>query len=46
VSFGIPKKIKRLVKMTIEGAQAKVTLDGKISNPFIIGIGVRKGGGL
>jgi sorting nexin-29 len=45
VSFGIPKKIERLVKMTIERAQAKVIVDGKISNPFFIGIGVRQGDG-
>jgi len=42
-SFGIPKKIERLVKMTLEGAQAKVIVDGKISNPFVIGRGVRQG---
>jgi sorting nexin-29 len=29
VSFVIPRKIKRLVKMTLEGAQAKVIVDGK-----------------
>jgi hypothetical protein len=44
VSFGIPKKIG-LMKMTLEGAQAKVIVDGKISNPFVIGIGVRQGDG-
>jgi hypothetical protein len=32
--------------MTIEGAQAKVTVDGKISNSFMIGVGVRQGDGL
>jgi len=42
-SFGIPKKIERLVKMILEGAQARVTVDGKISNPFVIGREVRKG---
>ena len=46
VIFGIPKKIERLVKMTLEGAQAKVIMDGKISNPFAIGSGVRQGDGL
>jgi len=45
-SFGIPKKIERLVKMTLEGAQAKVIVDGKISNPFVISRGVRQGDGL
>jgi hypothetical protein len=45
VSFQIPKKIERLVKMTL-GAQAKVTVDGKISNPYVICIGVRQGDGL
>jgi len=46
VSFGIPKKIERLVKMTLERAQAKVIVDGKISTPFGISIGVRQGDGL
>jgi sorting nexin-29 len=46
VSFGIPRKIERLVKMTLEGAQAKVIVDGKISTPFIIYMGVRQGDGL
>jgi len=32
--------------MTLEGAQATVIVDGKISNPFIIGRGVRQGDGL
>ena len=41
VSFGIPRKIERLVKMTLEGAQVKVIVDGKISATFIIGKGVR-----
>jgi hypothetical protein len=34
------------MKMTLEGAQAKVIADGKISNPFFIGIGDRQGDGL
>jgi sorting nexin-29 len=46
VSFGIPRKIERLIKMTLEGAQAKVIVDGKISNTFFIDIGVRQGDGL
>ena len=33
-SFGIPRKIERLIKMTLEGAQGKVIVDGIISNPF------------
>jgi len=44
--FGIPKKIEWLVKMTLEGAEAKVIEDGKISNPFVISRGVRQGDGL
>ena len=44
--FEIPRKIERLVKMTLEGAQAKVIVDGKISNPFAIGRGIRQGDGL
>jgi hypothetical protein len=32
--------------MTLGGAQAKVIVDGKISNPFIINMGVRQGDGL
>jgi hypothetical protein len=31
------------VKITLEGAQAKVIVDGKISTPFVISIGVRQG---
>jgi sorting nexin-29 len=46
VSFGIPKKIERLVKMTPERAQAKVMVDGKISTSFGISIGVRQGDAL
>ena len=46
MSFAIPKKIDRPVKMTLEGAQAEVIVDGKISNPFDIGIRVRQGDGL
>jgi hypothetical protein len=46
VSFGIRRKIERLMKMTLEGAQAKVIVDGKISAPFVIGKGVRQGDGL
>jgi len=45
-SFGIPKKVEQLVKMTLERAQGKVTVDGKISNPFVTGRGVRQGDGL
>jgi len=36
----------KLVKITLEGAQAKVTVDGKISAPFTIDKGVRQGDGL
>ena len=43
MSFGIPRKIERLVNMTLEGVQAKVMVDGKISNPFVIDMGVRQG---
>jgi hypothetical protein len=32
--------------MTLEGAKAKVIVDGNISNPFVIGTGVRKRDGL
>jgi sorting nexin-29 len=46
VSFGIPRKIDRLVKMTLEGTQAKVIVDGKISAPFTIDKGVRQRDGL
>ena len=46
MSFGIPKKIERLMKMTLEGAEAKVLVDGKISTPFGISIEVRQGDGL
>jgi hypothetical protein len=43
--LGHPKK-RRVLKMTLEGAQAKVIVDGKISTLFGIGIGVRQGDGL
>jgi hypothetical protein len=46
VSFRITKKIERLVKMALEGAQAKVIVDGKISTPFDMSIGVRQGDGV
>jgi hypothetical protein len=46
VSFGIPKKIEQLVKMTIQGAQAEVIVDGKIINLIVINIGFRQGDGL
>jgi hypothetical protein len=46
VSFGIHKKIEGLLKMTLEGAQAKVIVDGKIITPFGISIGVMQGDGL
>ena len=42
VSFGILRKIERLVKMTLEGSQAKVIVDGKISAPFTVDKGVRQ----
>jgi len=32
--------------MTLEGAQGKVIVNGKISNPFVISGGVRQGAGL
>jgi len=34
------------MKMTLQGAQGKVIVDGKISNPFVISRGVRQGDGL
>jgi hypothetical protein len=34
------------MKMTLQGAQAKVIVDGKISNRYVIGTGVRQGDGL
>ncbi|GFG38951.1 hypothetical protein Cfor_12556 [Coptotermes formosanus] len=46
ISFEIPKKIERLVKVTLEGALARVIADGKVSTPFGISIGVRQGDGL
>ena len=42
----IPKTIERLVKMTLEGAQGKVIVDGKINNPFVISRAVKQGDGL
>jgi sorting nexin-29 len=46
VSFGIAKKMEQLVKMILEGAQARVIVDGKVRTPFGISIGVRQGDGL
>jgi hypothetical protein len=46
VRFGIPRKIERLLNMTLEGAQAKGIVDGKITAPFTIDKGVRHGDGL
>jgi len=46
VSFGIPRKIERLVKVTLEAAQAKTVVEGKISAPLTIHKGVRQGDGL
>ena len=45
MSFGIPRKIEWLVKMTLEGAQGNVIVDGKISNSFVISKLVRQGDG-
>ena len=42
MSFAITKKIKRLAKMTLEGAQAKVIVEGEISTPFAISLGLGK----
>jgi hypothetical protein len=43
-SFGIPKTtIEQFLKMTLEGAQAKGIVGGKISNPFVISRGFRQG---
>jgi len=38
--------IERILKMTLEGAQGKVIVDGTISNHFVISRGVRQGDGL
>jgi hypothetical protein len=47
VSFEIPRKTeKKLVRMTLEGAQAKVIVVGKISAPFVIRKRVRQADGL
>jgi hypothetical protein len=43
VSFGIPRKIEKLMEMTIEGVQAKVIVGGQISVPFTIDKGIRQG---
>jgi len=46
MSFGIPKKVERIVKKALEGAESKVIVDGRISTPFSIIIRVRQGDGL
>jgi len=42
----MPRKMERLVKMTLEGAQGKVRVDGKISAPSVLSKRVRQGDGL
>jgi hypothetical protein len=34
MSFGIPKKLERLVKITLEAEQVKVIVDGKIPSCY------------
>jgi hypothetical protein len=46
VIFGIFRKIEKLARMRLEGAQAKVIVVGKIMAPFVISKGVRQGDGL
>lgn len=44
--FGIPKKLIKLVNMTMEGSQAKAYIGGKTSEAFKITTGVRQGDSL
>lgn len=44
--FGIPRKLIRLVKMTVTGSKCKVLVDGDLSTPFEVDTGVRQGDGL
>lgn len=43
--FGIPEKLVNLVKITVEGSQCKVKVNGQISSPFLVNTGVRQGDG-
>ena len=43
---GIPKKLIRMIKMTMEQAEAKVMVDGEIGETFLLKRGVRQGDAL
>ena len=45
-SFGIPKKLVRLVNMAMENNKAKVIMDGNVGKDFDVKQGVRQGDGL
>jgi len=45
-SFGIPKKLVRLVNMAMENNKAKVIIDGNVGKDFDVKQGVRQGDGL
>jgi hypothetical protein len=45
-SYGIPKKLVRLVEMTMRDSDAKITIGGNVSKSFNVLQGVRYGDGL
>jgi hypothetical protein len=45
-SYGIPKKLVRLVEMTIKDSDTKIKIGGKVSKAFNVLQGVRQGDGL
>jgi hypothetical protein len=45
-SYGIPKKLVRLVEMTMKDSDAKITIGGNASKSFNVLQGVRQGDGL
>ncbi|KAI5707898.1 hypothetical protein M8J77_012165 [Diaphorina citri] len=44
--FGIPEKLIRLTKMTVEGSRCKVRVNGEVTPSFEVNSGVRQGDGL
>jgi hypothetical protein len=45
-SYGIPKNLVRLVEMSMKDSDAKITIGGNVSKPYIVLQGVRQGDGL
>lgn len=43
IEFGIPKKLKSLVRMCMEGTQYQIRVDQTISEIFTVEIGLKQG---